>query len=438
MLNTATWPMITGAAIFKVRPISRECFPMFAILCIGIDYCTGAPPRMSPPGRPPTVPETEPEPYLPVPVPDRKLTVPARRLAGSDRCLNCGTGLQGPFCHYCGQPDKNLMRFFPALLREMLEDFVDFDSRFMRTLKPLLFRPGKLTRDYLDGRRFRYVPPLRLYIFSSLAFFFLAALLTSDFIEFETKVGPDGPAIGLQLDDAERQEIDAAIEELSGVNRSVAEDVARRIEEAESRAAEPAAEASDPFPEKPEFDVNGKPWDQETNPLEVPLMPDWFNRWINQEIADSPRKGKAVAENPNLFTDKMFDVLPATMFVLLPLVALLFKFWYLFSKKYYVEHLIFALHNHAFIFTLAVVLLLAGALAAWREPSGAGPLTSAADGLQVAALVWIPLYLLISLKRVYRQGWALTVLKYSAIGISYLLLLSFTTVIVAALSFALL
>ena len=117
---------------------------------------------------------------LPVTTPDPSLTLEPRRLSGSADCLNCGTTLQGPFCHYCGQPDKNLLRFFPVLLRELMEDFLDFDSRFMRTMKPLLFRPGKLTRDYLDGRRFRYTPPLRLYIFSSIACFFMAALLATD------------------------------------------------------------------------------------------------------------------------------------------------------------------------------------------------------------------------------------------------------------------
>ncbi len=108
---------------------------------------------------------------LPVPVPDGELTLPPERLAGSFECLNCGTVLQGPFCHYCGQPDKNFMRFFPVLLRELLEDFLDFDSRFMRTMKPLLFKPGKLTRDYLDGRRFRrggvsFIPPPWVFKFS--------------------------------------------------------------------------------------------------------------------------------------------------------------------------------------------------------------------------------------------------------------------------------
>ena len=91
-------------------------------------------------------------------------TLPAKRLAGSPACLNCGTELAGPFCHFCGQPDRNFLRFFPVLLREFLEDFLDLDSRFARTMKPLLFHPGRLTRDYLEGRRFRYTPPMRLYL----------------------------------------------------------------------------------------------------------------------------------------------------------------------------------------------------------------------------------------------------------------------------------
>lgn len=51
----------------------------------------------------------------------KALTIPPGRLKGSPRCLNCGTELKGPFCYYCGQPDKNFMRFFPVLLRELME-----------------------------------------------------------------------------------------------------------------------------------------------------------------------------------------------------------------------------------------------------------------------------------------------------------------------------
>ena len=118
---------------------------------------------------------------------NKSLSLPRKRLAGNSNCLNCGSELAGPFCHYCGQPDKNLLRFFPVLLRELMEDFLDFDSRFMRTMKPLLFRPGRLTRDYLDGRRFRFTPPLRLYIFASIAFFFLAAVQAGSAVKISTE-----------------------------------------------------------------------------------------------------------------------------------------------------------------------------------------------------------------------------------------------------------
>ena len=95
------------------------------------------------------------------------------------------------------------MRFFPALIREMLEDFMDFDSRFMRTIKPLVFKPGRLTRDYLDGRRFRYVPPMRLYIFSSLALFFLFAVFAGRSLNFKSTFASDCPGIQLHLDEGE-------------------------------------------------------------------------------------------------------------------------------------------------------------------------------------------------------------------------------------------
>ena len=113
------------------------------------------------------------------------------------------------------------------------------------------------------------------------------------------------------------------------------------------------------------FDLNGEPWDKETNPLVIPFLPDRMNDWINDEIEESPQKGKAIEKNPDLIWDKVFEVLPITMFVLLPLVALLFKFWYLFARKYYVEHLIFALHNHAFIFVVFLFMMLLSALVSW-------------------------------------------------------------------------
>ncbi len=370
---------------------------------------------------------TESEPKLPAQQPGKALTMAPNRLAGSPACLNCGTELKGPFCFYCGQPDKNLMRFFPVLLRELLEDTFDFDSRFLRTIKPLLFKPGKLTRDYLEGRRFRYVPPLRLYIFSSIAFFFLAALITGDAITV-SRDHDDEPVEKTELSAEDQKDLQEALEK---VDPALAAEVNRAIDEAQGE--ETGADEEDHS-----ISFNGKDWDRETNPLIIPLMPDWVNDWVNDEIAESPEKGRQIEENPNLITDKIFDVLPVTMFVLLPMVAFLFKSWYLFAKKFYLEHLIFALHNHSFMFVVFMIMMLANTFAGWREPSEQGPVTSTVFWFNIAIWTWIPVYLLISLKRVYQQGWWLTVAKFSCIGISYLVLLALATSVVALISFVLL
>ena len=368
---------------------------------------------------------------LPVPVPDSELTIPANRLAGSFDCLNCGTVLQGPFCHYCGQPDRNFMRFFPVLLRELLEDFLDFDSRFMRTMKPLLFKPGKLTRDYLDGRRYRYTPPLRLYIFSSIACFFLAAIAAGDTIEIST----DGEDVvtGLHIGGIEDPEFQEALERMDPEKRQRVEEALQQVAEAKEDADEEGAEEEDEG-----IMIGDKPWDRETNPFIIEWMPDWVNDWVNDEIEQSPQKGKEIEENPDLIKDKVFDVLPATMFILLPIVALLFKFWYLFAKKYYIEHLIFALHNHSFAFVMIVLIILLSTLANWVEPDGEGRFAAFTTWVYTAIGIWIPVYFLVSLKRVYQQGWGMTIAKYCLIGISYLMLLGFVTVFTALLSFVLL
>ena len=366
---------------------------------------------------------------LPEPVRSKSLTIAERRLTGSEACMNCGTELMGPFCYYCGQPDKNLMRFFPVLLRELLEDFMDFDSRFMRTIKPLLFKPGRLTRDYLDGKRFRYVPPLRLYIFSSIAFFFLAAILAGNSITItsddEAESG-DVAISGVHFGETEKEDLHEALEGLEALDPELVKEIEAGIEEAQDDDDDDT------------ISFNDKPWDRETNPLIIPLMPNWVNKWVNDEIEQSPAKGKEIEANPDLIKDQVFELLPAMMFVLLPLVALLFKFWYLFAKKYYVEHLIFSLHNHSFLFVVLLIMMLANTLASWQEPLEEGPLTTAVNVINVVIWTWIPLYLFISLKRVYQQGWALTVMKFSSIGISYLILLTLASALVALISFVML
>jgi len=365
-------------------------------------------------------------------VADPALTLAAKKLAGSARCLNCGTGLKGPFCYYCGQPDRNFMRFFPALLRDLMEDLLDLDSRFMRTIKPLLFKPGRLTRDYMNGRRFRYAPPMRLYIFSSIVFFLLAAFLSSDAIKIND-IENDHGIVHFSADNT-----DAELEELGEVISTLPLDAQKQTEIAQIIAEEPDEEANKPLFESADISFNDEPWDRETNPVAINWLPDWINDRINDEIEGSPQKAEQINDNPNLIVDKIFDILPATMFILLPVVALIFKFWYLFARRYYVEHLIFSLHNHSFIFVSLIVLLLAGLTG---DLFGANGYPAAATGIEWLVSIssmWIPLYLLISLRVVYQQNWWLTVGKFLVIGISYVTLLMLVTAGVAIAGFVLL
>ena len=368
---------------------------------------------------------------LPVHAGDPRLTLAKKKLAGSDNCLNCGTDLKGPFCFYCGQPDRNFMRFFPALIRDLMEDLLDLDSRFMRTIKPLLFKPGRLTRDYMQGRRFRYAPPMRLYIFSSIVFFLLAALLSSDAITFNGVENKDG-IIHISSEDAEEHlDLEEALEELPPEVRDKI-DIDHTLAEIEKE------ETGSPGFELDDIQFNDEPWNRETNPVDIRWFPGWLNDRINDEIEGSPQKAEQINENPNLIIDKVFDILPATMFVLLPVVAMIFKFWYLFAKRYYVEHLIFSLHNHAFVFVSLILILLANVAATLLEKYGYPAASEGTMWLTIAISIWIPFYLLISLRVVYQQGWFLTLGKFAVIGISYVTLLAFVTVAVAIASFVLL
>ena len=89
------------------------------------------------------------------------------------QCLNCKTSLkeQSKYCSECGQSTLNLYQSFTKVAFQALHEMLDIDGRLAKTLKILFLAPGQLSKEYADGRRVRYTPPLRMYLVISLIFF---------------------------------------------------------------------------------------------------------------------------------------------------------------------------------------------------------------------------------------------------------------------------
>lgn len=85
-------------------------------------------------------------------------------------CLNCGTELTGPYCAQCGQ-HAHLHRTAGAFLHDLVHGVLHLDGKTWRTVRMLVLKPGRLTRDYIDGQRARYVSPMALFLFAIFAMF---------------------------------------------------------------------------------------------------------------------------------------------------------------------------------------------------------------------------------------------------------------------------
>src|SRR2546430_7740598 len=87
-------------------------------------------------------------------------------------CENCGAPMAGPFCAQCGQAAIDYRRSFRYVIVDVLDSFLNWDSKFFATIGWLIARPWHLTNEFLAGRRVRYLHPLRLYLLASILFFF--------------------------------------------------------------------------------------------------------------------------------------------------------------------------------------------------------------------------------------------------------------------------
>lgn len=382
-------------------------------------------------------------------------------------CENCGNARPSPFCPQCGQNDRNYARGLATVVWEFGREAFEMDSRFFQTLKLLLFKPGSLTSEFSRNRRARYMSPIRLYLFTSFLFVLVLSLAMPDSwsegaiqmgsesepapaaVVVPTGGAPESPQAdgGVTEDDAD--ETPPVGEEEPGRNLGISIDAS--VSEAQMEALRAAL---GPTQRRRLDDILGRPDDDafkraallltslvsadvargsstvDRDALEGVATPD-SNRFAPSDETDragSRPAGREDPERPNLFIrtlltsviDFLHDPevfvqravgnMPIAMFFLLPFMALALGFCYVRKKKYFVEHLVFGMHNQTFTF-----LCLAAALVTSTGPVGRWFL--------VFFIAMPQLYYLIALRRYYRDGWIRTILKGSVVWWLYMMVL---------------
>jgi uncharacterized protein DUF3667 len=338
-------------------------------------------------------------------------------------CENCGADLQGHWCSQCGQPAIEYRRSFRYVVADLLNEFLNWDSKFFTTIALLILKPWRLTNAFLEGKRVRYVNPLRLYLLASILFFFavnygakgirvdptkfpeekraeVAAAIADKRSEIEDELNKDN------LTPEQRQKVQKALDYLTKPSATTTP----TTEGTSSPTAAPSASPTAKSDKQTYGPVGDRPFvvfddAKSTTP---------FERWIEGRAKE---KMGEQGTKMGLFIKTLFSNLPYMMLCCIPLFALVLKLLYIRRRLFYIDHLIYALHIHTFFYAAVMLIVLAtiglthflpGATAGW-----------------LIALLWIAfvIQIFLSIRYVYRQGWFFSVFKFLFGGFVYLIVL---------------
>jgi len=322
------------------------------------------------------------------------------------RCENCGAELQGHWCAHCGQPAIDYRRSFRHVIADLLDEFLNWDSKFFATIALLIFKPWRLTNEFLAGKRVRYANPLRLYLLASILFFFAVNYGTRG-IKFEPgKIGPK-----------DRAELEADLKNTDLPPEAREKLQALLQESSPSPAPSPVTSPSSPPPsaqtsqQKKEY---GKIGERPFVAFDDAKSTTPFERWIE---ARAKEKMGEHGTKMGLFISTLFSNLPYMMLCCIPLFAFVLKVLYVRRHIFYIDHLIYALHIHTFFYT-AVMLIVLATIGLNRFASG--PIAG-----WMIAFLWIGFVtqIFLSIRYVYRQGWFISIFKFLFGGFVYLIVL---------------
>ncbi|MDO1527540.1 DUF3667 domain-containing protein [Fulvimonas sp. R45] len=359
-------------------------------------------------------------------------------------CANCSHALQGEFCHHCGQSVHSVLKPVHHMTEEAIETILHIDGRILHTLPPLFLKPGFLTLEYFSGRRMRYIAPFRLMFVLCLLAFFLCHLaidrigLQPSPLHVHTSGADFAHAddaddvqdlLGKQLKNAQQACVKLG-DLIYGNCMQAAETTLRKqaTDRLTALHADPSLASAKVVPVPP-FPAGN---DDQPDHFEahVPWLPAFANAWLSQAGQRAGENmhaafhgtGEERAQAIERLEAGIFGRLPQAMLVMIPLFALLLKLFYVFKRRLYMEHLIVALHSHAFLFLCLLLGVLLDLLAGGLAPHAAWVKTPL-HWLEWGLALWSMAYLLLMQKRIYHQGWPMTLVKYWCVGWCYFWLL---------------
>ena len=311
-------------------------------------------------------------------------------------CQNCETHFDGKFCPSCGQAVKEYDKPFSFLFYHFTGDFFAFDVRFLQTLKYLIIKPGFLTSEYFAGKRVKYAPPLRVFIFLSFLLFLLLQIFTNKGLDksLDSEIQP-GTFVSV-ADSLKAAKIPNIYESKTDSVQSGSQVL--HINMNMFKDSRSLRSALNVFARELEDKLK-----TETNPKQ--------RKKTNQLIR--------LCRNPELAVTSILKYMSWAYFILLPVFALILKLFFIRQRQYYMRHLIFSIHFHSFAFidfTLIVLLYLAWAgMVPW---------------LASLFVFIIPFYLIRAMKRFYGQRTATIIFKFLGITVAYHIIFMLTAGIV--------
>ena len=361
------------------------------------------------------------------------------KLRKEKNCLNCGHHVEEHFCPKCGQENIEVKEDALHMVAHAIADYFHFEHKFFGTLKPLLLKPGELTKQYVAGKRVAFIHPIRLYIFVSIVFFLIilsgAKKEKQDVVVEKPETTVTKPTTKTNVDSLQAEKLKSVEESLKYVPNSGG----LRDSILKEAKAEIAKDTSDTDA------ISIKTGKRKKNKLRSTY---WGTK--DTTVVDYERKQAALSKDkrdgfvkhyfikrtielnkyPNpgeKFLDDMLHNIPKMMFLLLPLFALILKLVYINKEKYYYEHLIYSFHLHSAIFlSILVTMLFQWLFAFVYDISG---------WLSFFCIVYIIWYIYRSLRTFYGSTRWVTVLKFFFLNFCYSILLTICFLIIIAISF---